>query len=91
MLFANARREEIYHLAVTTRLAFVEELSARFERPRPPSRPIRRDLAVLNSQGRLARTYGRETALGAHPEASLRQRTARRSSRSTRSPGGRPR
>jgi DeoR/GlpR family transcriptional regulator of sugar metabolism len=36
---------------------------------------IRRDLALLNSQGRLARTYGGAMALGAHPEASLRQRT----------------
>ena len=36
---------------------------------------IRRDLALLNGQGRLARTYGGAMALGAHPEASLRQRT----------------
>ncbi|WP_371419148.1 ArsR family transcriptional regulator [Pseudarthrobacter sp. NamE5] len=31
MLSANARREEIYHLALTTGLACVKELSARFE------------------------------------------------------------
>jgi hypothetical protein len=36
---------------------------------------IRRDLALLNGQGRLARTYGGAMAMGAHPEASLRQRT----------------
>jgi DeoR/GlpR family transcriptional regulator of sugar metabolism len=72
MLQANARREEIYHLAVTTGLASVEELSARFE---VTASTIRRDLALLNGQGRLARTYGGAMALGAHPEASLRQRT----------------
>ena len=72
MLSANARREEIYHLAVTTGLASVEELSARFE---VTASTIRRDLALLNGQGRLARTYGGAMALGAHPEASLRQRT----------------
>src|ERR671911_2166402 len=72
MLSANARREEIYHLAVTTGLASVEELSARFE---VTASTIRRDLALLNGQGRLARTYGGAMALGAHPEASLRQCT----------------
>jgi DeoR/GlpR family transcriptional regulator of sugar metabolism len=72
MLSANARREEIYHLAVTTGLASVEELSARFE---VTASTIRRDLALLNGQGRLARTYGGAMAMGAHPEASLRQRT----------------
>ena len=71
MLSANARREEIYHLAVTTGLASVEELSARFE---VTASTIRRDLALLNGQGRLARTYGGAMAMGAHPEASLRQR-----------------
>ncbi|MFF2840844.1 DeoR/GlpR family DNA-binding transcription regulator [Paenarthrobacter sp. NPDC057981] len=72
MLSASARREEIYHLAVTTGLASVEELSARFD---VTASTIRRDLALLNSQGRLARTYGGAMALGAHPEPSLRQRT----------------
>ncbi|WP_018762042.1 hypothetical protein [Arthrobacter sp. 135MFCol5.1] len=47
MLSANARREEIYHLDVTTGLAFVKELSARFE---VPSSIIRRNL-LLNSRG----------------------------------------
>ncbi|MFF2317535.1 DeoR family transcriptional regulator [Arthrobacter sp. NPDC058097] len=32
---------------------------------------IRRDLALLNGQGRLARTHGGATALGAHQEASF--------------------
>jgi hypothetical protein len=36
---------------------------------------VRVDLALLNGQGRLARTYGGAMAMGAHPEASLRQRT----------------
>jgi DeoR/GlpR family transcriptional regulator of sugar metabolism len=69
---AGARREEIYHLALTTGLASVDDLSAKFNVT--PS-TIRRDLALLNGQGRLARTYGGAMALGAHPEASLRQRT----------------
>jgi len=69
---ANSRREEIYHLAVTTGLASVEELSNRFQ---VTASTIRRDLALLNGQGKLARTYGGAMAMGAHPEASLRQRT----------------
>ncbi len=69
---ATTRREEIYHLALTTGLASVDDLSARFG---VTASTIRRDLALLNGQGRLARTYGGAMALGAHPEASLRQRT----------------
>ena len=76
MLSANARREEIYHLAVTTGLASVEELSARFE---VTASTIRRDLALLNGQGRLARTRRRRCGSA----------RARRLSRSTRSPAGR--
>jgi len=57
---------------VTTGLASVEELSARLE---VTASTIRRDLALLNGQGRLVRTYGGAMALGVHPEASLRQRT----------------
>jgi DeoR/GlpR family transcriptional regulator of sugar metabolism len=72
MTTAKARREEIYHLAVTTGLASVEELSRHF---RVTASTIRRDLAHLNEQGKLARTYGGAVALGAHPEPSLRQRT----------------
>lgn len=70
-LTARARREEIVRLAATTGLASVEELSA--ELGVTPS-TIRRDLAKLTSQGKLARTYGGVMSLEPHPEASLRQR-----------------
>lgn len=72
MTTAKAKREEIYHLAVTTGLALVEELS---RHTGVTASTIRRDLAHLNGQGKLARTYGGAVALGAHPEPSLRQRT----------------
>jgi DeoR/GlpR family transcriptional regulator of sugar metabolism len=65
------RREEIVRLASTDGLASVEDLSARLGVT--PS-TIRRDLALLTSQGRLARTYGGALSLEPHPEASLRQR-----------------
>ncbi|MCW2130906.1 DeoR/GlpR family DNA-binding transcription regulator [Arthrobacter sp. VKM Ac-2550] len=68
---ARARREAIYDLAVTTGLASVEDLSARFG---VTASTIRRDLAVLKDDGRLARTYGGAMPVEAHPEASLRQR-----------------
>jgi DeoR/GlpR family transcriptional regulator of sugar metabolism len=68
---AKARREEIYHLALTRGLASVEELSDRFDVT--PS-TIRRDLALLDDEGKLARTYGGAVAISANPEASLRQR-----------------
>ena len=68
---AKIRREKIYDLAKTSGLASVEELSARFE---VTASTIRRDLALLNEQGRLARTYGGAMPLDPHPEASLRQR-----------------
>ncbi|WP_369045834.1 DeoR/GlpR family DNA-binding transcription regulator [Sinomonas sp. P10A9] len=71
MTTAKSRREEIYQLAVTAGLASVEELSERFG---VTASTIRRDLAALNEQGKLARTYGGALAIGAHPEASLRQR-----------------
>ncbi|WP_330246070.1 DeoR/GlpR family DNA-binding transcription regulator [Streptomyces sp. NBC_00562] len=69
---SQARRDRIVHLATTTGLASVEELSQLFDVT--PS-TIRRDLARLTTEGRLARTYGGAMALSAHPEASLRQRT----------------
>ncbi|MGD6742121.1 DeoR/GlpR family DNA-binding transcription regulator [Streptomyces sp. BH106] len=69
---SRARRDRIVDLATTTGLANVEELSQLFEVT--PS-TIRRDLARLTAEGRLARTYGGAMALSAHPEASLRQRT----------------
>jgi len=69
---SQARREEILRLATTTGLASVEELSQHFG---VTASTIRRDLARLTADGRLARTYGGAMALNAHPEASLRQRT----------------
>lgn len=69
---SRARREEILQLATTTGLASVEELSQHFG---VTASTIRRDLARLTADGRLARTYGGAMALTAHPEASLRQRT----------------
>ncbi|MBL0706202.1 DeoR/GlpR family DNA-binding transcription regulator [Sinomonas cellulolyticus] len=71
MTTAKARREEIYRLATTAGLTSVEELSQRFN---VTASTIRRDLALLNDEGKLARTYGGALAIGAHPEASLRQR-----------------
>ncbi|WP_406212653.1 DeoR/GlpR family DNA-binding transcription regulator [Streptomyces canus] len=71
-LGSKARRERILYVATTTGLTSVEELSRRFGVT--PS-TIRRDLAKLTADGRLARTYGGAMALTAHPEASLRQRT----------------
>lgn len=69
---ARGRRDQIVHLATTTGLASVEELSRAFG---VTASTIRRDLAQLTAAGRLARTYGGAMALVAHPEASLRQRT----------------
>jgi DeoR/GlpR family transcriptional regulator of sugar metabolism len=65
------RQEEIIRLATTTVLTSVDELSARFSVS--PS-TIRRDLAKLQSQGRLARTFGGAMTLRPHAEESLRQR-----------------
>ncbi|RNL82414.1 DeoR/GlpR family DNA-binding transcription regulator [Halostreptopolyspora alba] len=67
----RVRREAIVQLATTTGLASVEELSARFG---VTASTIRRDLAQLEADGQLARTYGGVMPLVAHPEASLRQR-----------------
>lgn len=71
MTTAKARREEIYQLATTAGLTSVDELAQRFQ---VTASTIRRDLALLNDQGKLARTYGGALAIGTHPEASLRQR-----------------
>jgi DeoR/GlpR family transcriptional regulator of sugar metabolism len=71
-LGSRRRREEIVQLATTSGLASVEELAAAFE---VTASTIRRDLAVLTAEGRLARTYGGAMALLAHPESSLRQRS----------------
>lgn len=83
----SRRRDQIVHLATTTGLASVEELSRTFE---VTASTIRRDLARLNAEGRLARTYGGAMALTAHPEANLRQRTGRRSKPNGPSRAGRP-
>ncbi|ANY09743.1 DeoR/GlpR family DNA-binding transcription regulator [Pseudonocardia sp. HH130630-07] len=68
---SRARRDEIVRLATTSGLASVEELSQVFD---VTASTIRRDLAQLTAEGRLARTYGGAMALSAHPETSLRQR-----------------
>jgi len=68
---AQARRNEIVRLATTTGLASVEQLS---EELGVTASTIRRDLARLTVQGKLARTYGGVMSLTHHPEASLRQR-----------------
>lgn len=70
-LGSRARREEIVRLATTSGLTSVEELAATFD---VTASTIRRDLAHLTAEGRLARTYGGAMALLAHPESSLRQR-----------------
>jgi len=69
---SRSRRDEIVRLATTSGLASVPELSRVFGVT--PS-TIRRDLAVLTTDGRLARTYGGAMALSTHPESPLRQRT----------------
>jgi DeoR/GlpR family transcriptional regulator of sugar metabolism len=71
-LGSRRRRDEIVALATTSGLASVEELAATFE---VTASTIRRDLAQLTAEGRLARTYGGAMALVAHSEASLRQRS----------------
>src|SRR5215207_1580347 len=58
-------------MAASDGLANVEDLSARLG---VTSSTIRRDLALLTAQGKLARTYGGALSLEPHPEASLRQR-----------------
>lgn len=69
---SRARRDEIVRLAVTSGLASVEELSRTFGVT--PS-TIRRDLALLTSDGQLARTYGGAMPITVHPESPLRQRS----------------
>jgi DeoR/GlpR family transcriptional regulator of sugar metabolism len=68
------RQEEIVRLATTTGLTSVEEDSARLS---VSHSTIRRDLAELQSQGRLARTFGGAMALQPPAEDSLRQRVQR--------------
>jgi DeoR/GlpR family transcriptional regulator of sugar metabolism len=68
---ARARRDAIVTLATTVGLASVDELSERFD---VTASTIRRDLAALQEQRKLTRTFGGAMAVAAHPEASLRQR-----------------
>jgi DeoR/GlpR family transcriptional regulator of sugar metabolism len=68
---SQRRRDEIVRLAITSGLASVDQLSQTFG---VTASTIRRDLALLTSEGRLARTYGGAMALTAHPETSLQQR-----------------
>lgn len=68
---SGQRRDQILQLAASNGLANVEDLSTRLGVT--PS-TIRRDLALLTAQGKLARTYGGALSLEPHPEASLRQR-----------------
>ena len=70
-LRSEHRRNEIARLAASHGLTSVEELSARLG---VTASTIRRDLALLTAQGKLARTYGGALSLEPHPEASLRQR-----------------
>jgi DeoR/GlpR family transcriptional regulator of sugar metabolism len=70
-LSTRDRRDRIVRLATEAGLASVDELSRIFGVT--PS-TIRRDLALLTTDGRLARTYGGAIAVSAHPESSLRQR-----------------
>lgn len=67
----QGRRTAIVELAATSGLTSVEELS---ERLGVTASTIRRDLAALEHDGHLARTYGGARALVAHPEADIRQR-----------------
>mgnify|MGYP001047335407 CR=1 FL=1 len=65
------RREEILTLAADVGLANVEDLAQRFG---VTASTIRRDLAHLSDDGRLARTYGGAISTSHLPEASLLQR-----------------
>jgi DeoR/GlpR family transcriptional regulator of sugar metabolism len=71
VLSPRRRRQEIVRLASTNGLASVDDLSETFAVS--PS-TIRRDLAKLEADGQIARTYGGAIASYAHAESSLRQR-----------------
>lgn len=66
-----SRRSEIVDLARVEGLANVDALASRFEVS--PS-TIRRDLAILTAEGRMARTYGGAIPISAHSETTLPQR-----------------
>lgn len=67
----EARRASIVDRAVSAGLASVDQLAAEFGVT--PS-TIRRDLAKLTAEGRLARTYGGVMPLSSHAESTLGQR-----------------
>lgn len=66
-----SRRSEIVELAQAEGLANVDALASRFDVS--PS-TIRRDLAILTAEGRMARTYGGAIPISAHSETTLPQR-----------------
>lgn len=68
---SRQRREEILRLATDHGLASVEDLASRFG---VTASTIRRDLAQLSGNGRLARTYGGAIAVPVGAESSLVQR-----------------
>jgi DeoR/GlpR family transcriptional regulator of sugar metabolism len=69
---SRERREEIVRLASTAGTTNVEELASAFG---VTASTIRRDLAFLTSEGRIARTYGGAMPVRAHPESTLGQRS----------------
>ena len=71
VLSSRRRREEIVRLATTAGLASVVELADTFG---VSASTIRRDLAKLEEQRQLARTYGGAMAHHARTESSLRDR-----------------
>lgn len=69
---ARQRRDDIVLLVHTSGLTSVEELSARFD---VTASTIRRDLARLTGEGKIARTYGGAMALtGNGGKSTFRQR-----------------
>lgn len=71
-LSARERRRDIVELAHTSGLASVEELSRRFD---VTASTVRRDLARLTAEGKIARTYGGAMPLnGQGGESTFRQR-----------------
>jgi DeoR/GlpR family transcriptional regulator of sugar metabolism len=71
MTSPDRRREEIVRLTTRLGTANVEEMSGYFG---VTASTIRRDLAALDAQGKLSRTYGGALGLVAHPESSFSQR-----------------
>src|SRR4051812_49443095 len=71
VLGSRQRRAEIIRFAETSGLASVTELAEHFA---VTASTIRRDLAHLESAGRLARTYGGAAAPATHNPTPLEQR-----------------